>query len=145
MAEHLYIGEEDYGSLLRTRSKVPTNQVWVFHRTNGSPTCVWGVGEEGPRPPRPSWFGSFGMQIYKFQQMATFPWQFQLFETPAFVVEMNVSITLTLVDPVSYMGFKQFDNTQNQLAKDALLKALQDMLAFELQRSPLLPQQQMQS
>jgi hypothetical protein len=151
MAEHLYIGEEDYHGLLTARPKVPDNQVWVFYRNrdNEFPICVWGRNrdrnEEGPKPPRAPWLASLAMQIYKFQQTVTFPWRIQLFEQSNFPVEMVVTVTVTLVDPASYLGTKQFNSSQNQPVKDALVTALRDILSFELQRSPFLLQQEKQS
>lgn len=153
-AEHLYKGEEEYFGVLKAKPKVPEDEVWVFSRTNEQfpVACVWGT--ESLRPPSAPWFARFAMQIHKFYQSATFRWRFPLYEH--FPLWLIVDVTTTLVDPVSYLldareASRLYNQPtkdtlqQNQLVKDALQKALRNILAFERQRDPLSPQKQQQS
>lgn len=153
-AEHLYIDEEEYFGVLKTKPKVPDDQVWVFSKANDllPLVCVWGT--EGSGPPSAPWFVRFAMHIHKFYQSATFRWTFPLYEH--FPLWLNVEVTTTLVDPVSYLlvarEAEKLPNQPtknaletNQLVKDTLRRALRNILAFERQRDPLSPRKQQQS
>src|SRR6266699_3580981 len=117
MSEHLYVEKESYYGILTPRPMVPREQVWVFERRNNTPISVWAGEEEGSKPPQAPWLKSLAMRIYKFQRTSSFLSTLQLFEEFAFPIRIGLSITITLVDPVSYMEVSEFEQKDNQIVE----------------------------